>query len=82
MEVALHVLIPLLPVAMGVVKVLYLPLEGRVPVWDAQPLEEAGGLDAESQAQILLFLDLRCHRFSVCDQEGPVKCINGQNLDF
>lgn len=44
--------------------------------------EEAGGLDADSQAQVLLFLDLLCHRFSSHDQEGPIKCISGQNLDF
>lgn len=82
LEKALHVLIPSLPIAISIVKVLYPPLEGHAPGWDAQPLEEAGGLGAESWAQILLFLDLRCHRFSICDQEGPVKCINGQNLDF
>lgn len=64
------------------VKVLYPPPEERAPGQDAQPLEEAGGLDADSQAQVLLFLDLKCHRFSSWDQEGPIKCISGQNLDF
>lgn len=58
------------------------PPEEYIPCWDAQPLEEAGGLDADSRARVLLFLDLVYHRFSICDQEGPIKCISGQNLDF
>lgn len=81
-EMALHNLIPLPPVAMQDVKVLYPPPKERAPSQDAQPLEEAGGLDADSWAQVLLFLDLGCHRFSSCDQEGAIKCINSQNLDF
>jgi len=64
------------------VKVLYPPPEECAPGRDAQPLEEAGGLDGDSQAQVLLFLDLGCHHFSSCDQEGPIKCISGQSLDF
>lgn len=64
------------------VKVLYPPSEKRAPGWDAQPLEAAGGPGADSRVQVLLFLDLRCHHFSSCDQEGPIKRISGQNLDF
>lgn len=75
-----HALIPLPPVA--TVKDLYPPPKECDPNQDAQPLEKAGGLDAECWAQVMLFLDLGCHRFSSCDQEGPIKSISGKKNGF
>lgn len=76
---ALHALIPLPPAAAAR---SLIPHPRSAPGQDAQPLQEAGGLDAESQAQVLLFLDLGCHRFSSCDQEGPIKSISSKKNGF
>lgn len=76
----MHTLIPLPPVA--TVKDLYPPPKECDPSQDAQPLEKAGGLDAECWAQVMLFLDLGCHRFSNCDQEEPIKSVSGKKNRF